>query len=665
MEEKKYRLPETSVVTENCLSKDYIFEYEARSILKKIGAIIHPEDGVENEKAYYENNIIGIIGGRGSGKTSLIASILETIKNKGKGVYMDITSVRESNIICLTDIIDPKAIPDFIGIIDLVLASLFYFFKEHINIIKETERESLFQQFERLNKIVSILSQTQRTDVIENPGDLYDLASLVTLRKALEDLVNNLLKAQIPEDYQAKKEKQKDSVFILAIDDFDLDTNNSLRMLYELSTFLNIKGIIFMLAMDDQVFNYEIERARIKEMSDFGRATEQIGEIASLSRSGGRFRNIEPRVFKDTLARYGVERIASQATEYRFQLTTKLIPLDFRFDMKAHGVANYEDKFRPRVDALFDWLFGFSGSHLSGKGKLGIVMKAFCTQVRDALVVTSNLRSRNQMLNQILDLLEERTQSQKSVDWSTYNEEKNLKALSDALKNYPLSEPNQGIEKNFLKKLAAEIDKVVENGDLLYFALDDSEYPISDYITDGESGTSIYRLFQPFWTTHPCAYYAYQRIVSMMDWNDNEEFANLYYDLLTYYKNNIGDAKGEKINLQKSDKNYTIGKVTLSAMSLHENLFAFDYSKISRELRNLLDMLKGGSKIVKRDALNFLAELRDYFARKDGFPIAFLEEVNDLRKKMQGIPWTRESEQKREVLEELREELEKLRKYLI
>ena len=188
MEEKKYRLPETSVVTENCLSKDYIFEYEARSILKKIGAIIHPEDGVENEKAYYENNIIGIIGGRGSGKTSLIASILETIKNKGKGVYMDITSVRESNIIWLTDIIDPKAIPDFIGIIDLVLASLFYFFKEHINIIKETERESLFQQFERLNKIVSILSQTQRTEVIENPGDLYDLASLVTLRKALEDM---------------------------------------------------------------------------------------------------------------------------------------------------------------------------------------------------------------------------------------------------------------------------------------------------------------------------------------------------------------------------------------------------------------------------------------------------------------------------------------------
>ena len=199
MEEKKYRLPETSVVTENCLSKDYIFEHEARSILKKIGAIIQPGYGEEKEKekAYYENNIIGIIGGRGSGKTSLIASILETIKNKGNGEYIDITEVRESNIICLTDIIDPKAIPDFIGIIDLVLASLFYYFKEHLNIIKESERESLFQQFERLNKIVSILSQTQRTEVIENPGDLYDLASLVTLRKALEDLVNNLLKAQI------------------------------------------------------------------------------------------------------------------------------------------------------------------------------------------------------------------------------------------------------------------------------------------------------------------------------------------------------------------------------------------------------------------------------------------------------------------------------------
>ena len=667
--EEKFRLPETSVVTKDCLSKDFIFEQEARSILKKIGAIIQnevDEEKKDDEKSYYVNNIIGIIGGRGSGKTSLIASILETIRNKDKNVYIDISEVQKSDIICLVDLIDPKAIPDFIGIIDLVLASLFSYFKEGIKDIKETERESLFQKFERLNKIVSILSQTQRTEVIENPGDLYDLASLVTLRSALEELVQDLLGAQIPKEEKTKRENERKSVFIIAIDDFDLDTTNSLRMLYELSTFLNIRGIIFMLAMDEQVFNYEIERARIKEMSDFGRATEQIVEIASQSRSSARFRSIEPiRIFnKDTVAKFGVETIASQAREYRSQLTTKFIPFDFRFDMKAHGFAKDEGKFEMLVDDLSDWLFGFSKTDLPWKGKLASAARMFCGQFRNALVMTSNLRSRNQILNRILDLLTERKIFQEPFEDFYVNDNSNLKLLSDALKNYPpVPSTRQKDEREILRKLAQEIDNAVNLVDRQFDELSgDSAYSVSDSITDGENSTSIYDLFQSFWAEHPCAYFAYQQIVSKIDSYDYEEFATLYLELLKFYRNKT---VGNKVNLQKSENGYEIGAVVLSAMSLHENLLAVDFRNISRDLRIMLNMLKSNSaKIVKRDVLNLLTELRDYFRRKEGFPMEQLEELNDLRKRLQGIPWTKDSEEKRDVLDELRKELEKLGKYL-
>ena len=58
MEEKKYRLPETSVVTENCLSKDYIFEYEARSILKKQERSFNPDMEKKKKKKKHIMKII-------------------------------------------------------------------------------------------------------------------------------------------------------------------------------------------------------------------------------------------------------------------------------------------------------------------------------------------------------------------------------------------------------------------------------------------------------------------------------------------------------------------------------------------------------------------------------------------------------------------------------
>lgn len=637
---RRERLPETSVVTKDCLSKDFVFSQESRDILKKIGEIIRRSKTEGN--AFYVNNVVGIIGGRGSGKTSLIGSVLKTINENKKSI--DIPEIKEGNFICLSELIDPKSLPNYIGIIDLVLASLFSYFKEKIGFIKESERDELFERFESLNKTVSILSQKERIDVIENPSDLYDIASLIDLRKKMEDFVQVLLDAD---------ESIKNTAFLMAIDDFDLDFGNCLKMVFEISTFLNIKGIVFLLAMDDKIFDYEIEQFRIKELSDFGVATSSIVENAS------QFRNIRMKsADKDSILKFGIDEIVSQAREYRSQLSTKFIPSDLRVTMQEHSLESQE--INHQINALMDWLFGFSLEDLPKNCIVEKTVCEFCDLFKDSLLITSNLRSRNQLLNQILDLLEKKGNAKLPFIDTRY-----LRSLTDALKNYPASTTtSRKANKPFLKTIALEIDKYLIDGiDSIELSTGNKGDIIIDSISNGEHSINLLSAFSSFFTEHPCAHYAYQAIVSKLNnsFEQETEFADAFFSLLSFY-----NSKEENpIYLEKKEGMYVFGEVSLSGAALKQNLFSLNYRVIAEKIRNILKSLRYGKKVVKRDILNLLSDLRDFSTSNEMIPYGTVNDLNELRKRISGIvPWAEESEGKSDVLEELRSQLIRIEKYL-
>ena len=493
------RLPETSCIGD--LNKGSIFQKEIDEVFSKVKQILsyHELEEQDGYKSTYINNIIGIIGMRGSGKSSILHSVINILKNNKERIpNVENNSYR---LYCVSEPIDPKSSPDCVGILDLVIASLFSYFQDNISRFEDEKIEKIFQCFEELNKPISFLSIANRKDVIENPSDLYELATLTKLKSKLESLVDFLL-SSISDNNDSNH-----SAFVISIDDFDLDTSSCHKMATEALTFLNIRGLVFLIAMDDIIFENEIERGFLRQLTDLGGATNTILKL-------------ETKDYPEN--KFDVGTLMEKANDYCTQLSIKFIPVDLRINIKTHELM---DEYNPLIEKLSKWLFGFNREMLEKQKENLSYLSDFLMDFKNSLSLTLNLRARNQILNQIFDKI--------SSDDTAFSRD-STEEIARLMRSYPVS------------TLGKNPAMIKNTGDAIINYLQDNfmTFTLLDNIGTSSKPVLISEIFEDVWNNHPCAVYAFNLIISEIHNSIQKKSSNIeaqnvllreLIDILSFY----------------------------------------------------------------------------------------------------------------------------------
>lgn len=482
------RWPETAMVNENCCAENWILANAAQAVFDRIEAVL---DSFKNEKSLYFNNVIGIIGGRGHGKSSLAASVGRTLKNESLDAkHQSLVG----KIIPLCDPIDPKTLPDDIGIVGLVVGELY------ANFVDKTKdgdcsskQQEIFELFDELNLRVANLSQIEKRTPSQNPSDLYDLSRLITVREDLAALIKALHEYDGPAD--------DNKAYLITIDDFDLDAANCHEMAMNIVTYLTIPGLIFLLAMDENLFLDEIRRSRIAEISDFGSASNSIFEYESNPREGPY-----------------IEKIITKTNRYANQLSEKLIPLSNKIFL-TNDLLNDQEAVKI-CDDLYDWLIKIDVSENEPSLK---------TRFRNELLSSKDLRQASQAMNKISDVLSKRLASNpSSIDGPiSPNEKESLIDLFDKTFEEPfilnarnrVSRPNSNdyLSHSLLLEISAHLRRPINEDPIERTILNPLAH--SKNIIGNDDGKPIYvsDLASPFFSKHPLAFHFYELFAERLD----------------------------------------------------------------------------------------------------------------------------------------------------
>ena len=627
-------LPETAVATDNCLDRNFIFYKEASLILEKLDEILKSFIGKNEDdlSSLYYNNVIGVIGKRGSGKTSLMGSVIRTLRKNG-GIPKPGS---ENGMICgLVEPIDPKSLPDYFGIIDLFLGLLFSDFTQHSNEYEESKIDGIFQLFEKANQIISLLAQKDRKDVLLNSSDLYQLSALASIKDMLARLVDELLNARRTNDRRSMFK-----AFLICIDDFDLDSTNCYTMAIELMSFLNIKGVIFLLGMDADIFETEICRNRIRELSDYGNASSSVFD-------GYRPLGLYAQRTGLTNALPFAPQIAESAREYSTQLSMKFIPADFRVSMGEHDIGKKSEELDDVINYFCYWLFGFSKRDLHGDYQ----EKAFyhiCDAFSSTLRVTSNLRSRNQILNKIIAHISDSFKK-------TTDEERRLNLLNSGidglLRNYPSVNIKGRLD---LKELASEIEACKTRFYNLGHYKQISSVPVGLENDD--------RKFVDFFAEHPCGLWAYNKLAPSDDPNNPTKVIEELHDFLSVYSKLLGLDVSPLVIDNEGSISFDFDRRIVDKSSY------LDYlpNPADGDLLDSINVaLKAPKKQTKRFYSSLFSNLLDYGISNSIFPSSIADDIRDLQNKLEKTtPWRGESETKRQFLDFMKRTLERAKRYL-
>lgn len=601
-------LPETALFSSRCLDEDFYFYSEAAQIRDKIVEIV---DSFSKADYVYPNNIIGVIGGRGSGKTSLLASITATLTNREAGFFKD--SKENIKVRPIAQPIDPKTVPSFIGVVDLVIANLFNYFQNESKLLSEREADSLYQQFEDLNRTAAILCQSSRKDVIENPSDLADLSALSNLRQSLEKLIADL--------HKAFGDPEK-SAFLLSIDDFDVDGENCHRMALELNSYLNAKGIIFLLAMDAEIFQEELYRARVKELSDYGKATNALLMGNQLyERPIARARGSEK------IANEVLENIKRSSKKYAQQLISKLIPSDFVIEMQERDLSETQDVFASQIDTLCLYLFGVNASPSKGAvdDSVPVSIDKFIQMFRRSLTRGKDLRATSQMINGIFRKMNSAANEKPSDGFFVFLQ----KTFSS------VSASRSGDERSLLNCLSFYLKFVTLDKESRRRAIGDASLT-SRIIVDEDNTIDVMDIIGNYCIEYPGAFAMYELAVANMDFR-SDDLVHGYHDLLKFFsKSNPDETEKIKDVKKQTDGTFSFnyGELTIEASDLVASFEVLNRAAVGDEIALLLKIKPG--KLTKKKLWNIYAIISSYNKAVNDDSLA--GHLDDLARVL-NVPW--------------------------
>lgn len=219
------------------------------------------------------NNIIIFNGDRGSGKTSCMLTIKELLCDnnlKEEYVFRLAINGNQKNLLNKTnfyptEIIDPIFFDEKHSILELFIGILFKNFKSEEEKRRKSgklameydKRNNLLQSFSNAKKNLSLLNANINLSEDDNLEQLSDLAASMNFKDSLWELVKNYMVTMYPSE---------NSQMVLCIDDIDLNMAEGYQMIDQIRKYLNIPGLVILLAIKiDQLANV----IRIKYSKDY------------------------------------------------------------------------------------------------------------------------------------------------------------------------------------------------------------------------------------------------------------------------------------------------------------------------------------------------------------------------------------------------------------
>ena len=244
---RKY-LPETAQLASS--TKNTLFAKTIQRILDALEDIKETNKSKEEQNNIFKtNNIIALIGKRGSGKTSILNALLKEIADN-----------KQDLIYSLKKPINPDSFRGESSILQLLIS---YLFKEITNSSNSENYMvgELHKMLEEVNEIVQFEYNSKTKEFYEDQLDnIVDFSKLYNLEEKLEQLIDAFLK------YKSLSSSPKEPLkyLLVAIDDFDIAPDKIALSVSQIINYLNISNLILIVSYDKEMLT-DILRKELKE----------------------------------------------------------------------------------------------------------------------------------------------------------------------------------------------------------------------------------------------------------------------------------------------------------------------------------------------------------------------------------------------------------------
>ena len=301
----------TGIYKENI--QNFIFSYHEnayKTAFKKLEDIIKKNFSQKD----YNNplNVLTFIGGRGSGKTSVMMSFVEALKKYDRYNSMPFDFLKNEEDVAFTclDYIDGSLLEKGEDIFNIVLAQIYEKYEAMESTLEYQNESSNFFKREGLKSLENVyktvceieMMNSDSRDFNASSSYLSALASLSSSQRVRKEF-QKMIKAFL--EMIAMRKRNSAGYFtrqylVIPIDDIDLNVENGFAMLEKINRYLMVENVIVVLAMDYQ----QIQKLAIQH-----------------------FYKIYPSV--DSVLSTGL----SYAAKIAFEYLDKLLPLNYRIYM--------------------------------------------------------------------------------------------------------------------------------------------------------------------------------------------------------------------------------------------------------------------------------------------------------------------------------------------
>ena len=249
---------------------------------KLIDEIAKQPDSGNDERIRERNNIIAFIGERGSGKTSCLRSIYQALPKHEKSIMES----KHNTIIYNNDlpIIDPSYFDDHSNILEIVIAHMFKTFKKNVNNNSHDLREDklenkrhLVKCFQAVKDALDSLNRTKKEDKYHNDSieELSKMAAGSNLHEEMEELVKSYL------NYFYEGTRGKKKILVIAIDDLDVQTNHTYKMVEQIRKYLIIDNVIILIGVKLVQLSDLIKKKYSEDFSNKADGNDKIDDMVA------------------------------------------------------------------------------------------------------------------------------------------------------------------------------------------------------------------------------------------------------------------------------------------------------------------------------------------------------------------------------------------------
>lgn len=315
-------LEESPVISERVDNDKFIFHESATEIFHIYQKIIDESNSDVNDDKYEINNVVSVIGERGSGKTSFLLSIMNSLRKKQL-----IEGFGSSNEVFVIDsLIEPRFFDEKNSIVKLIIAKLFSIYKKDYGKNPNISSEDLNSCFQELSSLMDYMYSTTSDGSMEG---LDQLSDYFEIKEKLTELFEGFLRFE-----NCINENGNFKTIAFFIDDLDLDSKNAYRMISDISKYLKVKCLILTLAYDQTTmedlicFNKIVETAYPFLQDPYFVHSRFLDNLRSLS--------------------FSLNKCKANSTQF----LCKFIPLDYQVNLKAK--MNYNDSILYIINVLLE-----------------------------------------------------------------------------------------------------------------------------------------------------------------------------------------------------------------------------------------------------------------------------------------------------------------------